>query len=299
MRGTAPDAFAAVMATGIVSVAAADHGLEAVSVPLAVLGCVGLPVLMYLTAVTWRREGWSLDDVDTAVALLTYVAACCVLVGRFDGHPVAVWILGPLAVQGWLSLIPVIARGMWRLRWTGLRERAHGAWELVSVSTSALALLCAAADVLSWSLILWVSALLAYVAMTALVAWRAVSDPTVRRGAPPDLWIVMGGAAIATLAGEHLHALLSAGPLADVVRSVTVVTWGIATAWLVPLMLVGWRRMLAWPAVFPVGMYASATYAVAGETGWSWLVPASLALTCIAVALWLATFLRFVHDQPR
>jgi len=45
-----PDAFAAVMATGIVSVAAADHGVEVVSAPLALIAVVALPVLVYLSA---------------------------------------------------------------------------------------------------------------------------------------------------------------------------------------------------------------------------------------------------------
>jgi hypothetical protein len=75
-----PDAFAAVMATGIVSVAAADHGVEVVSAPLAVIAVVALPVLAYLSAVAWKREAWMiLGDLDTGMGLLTYVAACCVL----------------------------------------------------------------------------------------------------------------------------------------------------------------------------------------------------------------------------
>ena len=41
-----PDAFAAVMATGIVSIAARDHGWDVVSSVLAVIAAVLLPVLM-------------------------------------------------------------------------------------------------------------------------------------------------------------------------------------------------------------------------------------------------------------
>jgi hypothetical protein len=74
------DAFAAVIATGIVSVAAADHGVEVVSAPLAVIAVVALPVLVYLSAVAWKREAWMiLGDLDTGMGLLTCVAACCVL----------------------------------------------------------------------------------------------------------------------------------------------------------------------------------------------------------------------------
>jgi mannose/fructose/N-acetylgalactosamine-specific phosphotransferase system component IIC len=107
-----PDAFAAVMATAIVSVAAADHGMTVVSVALAVIAVVALPVLVFVTSVVWKRDSWKLGDLDTAIGLLTYVAACCVLAARFDSHPVVVLVLGGLALQGWLCLTPFIVRGM-------------------------------------------------------------------------------------------------------------------------------------------------------------------------------------------
>jgi hypothetical protein len=289
-----PDAFAAVMATGIVSLAAADHGFDVVSWPLAALALLGLPVLMYLSAVAWRRDSWSLADLDTAVGLLTYVAACCVLVGRFSWSPAAVWILGPLALGGWASLMPAVLRGLWRLRWTGLRDRAHGGWELASVATSGLAIVFVAGGTLFWGLIFWVLALLLYLAMTALVVWRGVW-----RDVPPDHWIVMGGSAIATLAGEHVHAALYPGPIADAVRAVNIATWALATAWIVPLAVIGWRRIRDWPAVFPLGMYSAATYAVSVETGWSVLSDVSLAFLGIALAVWLLTGLRLLGGSRR
>src|SRR5262249_2532487 len=118
-----PDAFAAVMATGIVSIAAADHEFEIVSAVLAATAAIGLPVLMVLGARTWRRESWSLRDIDTAIGLLTYVAACCVLAARFDEHPWVVLVLGGMALQAWVSLLPFVIRGLWRLRWVGMRDR--------------------------------------------------------------------------------------------------------------------------------------------------------------------------------
>jgi len=74
-----PDAFAAVMATGIVSIAAADHGYRIVSQILLVIAAVALPVLVVLVAMTWRREAWEITDLDVALGLFTYVAACAVL----------------------------------------------------------------------------------------------------------------------------------------------------------------------------------------------------------------------------
>ncbi|OBK74499.1 C4-dicarboxylate ABC transporter [Mycobacterium sp. 1274761.0] len=294
-----PDGFAAVMATGIVSIAAADHGFGRLSFALAVIGVVGLAVLVVLCAGTWRRESWSLRDVDTAVGLLTYVAACCVLAARFSEYRWIVLVLGGLALQGWVSLLPFVVRGLWRLRWVGLRNHARGAWQLVSVSTSGLVIVFVAGGNVFWPFVLWPLALCCYVAVAALVGWRAAADPSARRNVPADHWILMGGTAIAALAGEHLHAALYPGPIADAVRAVTIVTWVAATVQIVPLVIVGWRAVIAWPAVFPLGMYGAATHAIAQETGWRVLPQVSLAFTWIALALWTVTLLRFGRENPR
>ncbi len=130
----------------------------------------------------------------------------------------SLWVLGGLALQGWLSLAPMVFRGMRKLGWTGLRDRARGAWELASVATSGLAIVFVEARILFLALIFWVLALGVYCAMTALILWRAGYDASTRRDVPPDHWIVMGGLAIATLAGDHIHHALHPGPIADAVR---------------------------------------------------------------------------------
>jgi hypothetical protein len=71
-----PDAFASVMATGIVSIAAADHGYLAISDVLIVLAAVALPALIVAGATAWRRQSWDLTDLDVSLRLCTYVAVC-------------------------------------------------------------------------------------------------------------------------------------------------------------------------------------------------------------------------------
>ncbi|MFN3005232.1 tellurite resistance/C4-dicarboxylate transporter family protein [Mycolicibacterium wolinskyi] len=279
-----PEAFAAVMATGIVSVAAADHGLDALSVALAVLATVALPVLMCLAASRWRT--CDLRDLDTVIALFTYVAACSVLAARFAEHRWAVWLFGAMALPGWLLLMPMTVARMRRLGVAGLRNRARGTWELASVATSGLAIVAVATGTVSLAFVFWVLALCVYCVMTALIAWRALGDSEVRRDVPPDHWILMGGVAIATLAGERIHAELAPGAVADAVRAVTVCTLAVATVQIVPLARTGWRRMLDWPAVFPLGMYSAASYAVAVETGWHLLVVVSLVFFWAAFLAW-------------
>jgi len=59
--------------------------------------------------------------------------------------------------------------------------------------------------------------------------------------------------------------------------------------WIPVLVYVALRRSvgLGWPAVFPLGMYSSATYAMAVETGWRWFVTISLTFFWIAFGAWL------------
>jgi len=57
------------MATGIVSIAALDHGFRVVSDVLIVLAAGALPVLIAAAATAWRRESWNLNDLDVAIRL--------------------------------------------------------------------------------------------------------------------------------------------------------------------------------------------------------------------------------------
>jgi tellurite resistance protein TehA-like permease len=290
-----PDTFAAVMATGIVSIAAVDHGFRVISDVLIVLAAVALPVMIVAAAIAWRRESWSLNELDVPLRLCTYIAACAVVAARLAEHRIVLWVLAGMALQGWLSLAPIVARRLWRYRGAGLRDRARGGWELASVATSAVAILMADLKIVFLAVLFWAIAIGVYVLMTGLVVRRAMQDSSAPDLVQPDIWILMGGAAIATLAGDHIHkaGLQSVWP-------VTVATWCVATAW-IPLLI--WatlqrlrrRRGLApgvwWAAVFPLGMYSSATYATAVETGWRWLTTVSLVFFWIAFAAWTVTAL--------
>jgi tellurite resistance protein TehA-like permease len=296
-----PDVFAAVMATGIVSIAAADHGFSVISEVLIVVAAVTLPVLMVMAARAWR--GFDMRDPNVALPLFSYIAACAVVGARLADHRIVLWVLAGMALQGWLSLMPLGIRSMWRHRWTGLRDRARGGWELPAVATSGLAIVSAELDVLFWAVVFWALGICVYLMMTGLVFWRVHHDASSPELVQPDIWILMGGIAIATLAGDHLHHILIPGPIADGVRAVTIGTWIVATAWIPVLVYVALRRSvgLGWPAVFPLGMYSSATYAMAVETGWRWFVAISLTFFWIASAAWLIvsvlSLLRFRRAQ--
>jgi Voltage-dependent anion channel len=155
-----------------------------------------MPLLIVLMARYWRA--FDVRDHTVALPLFTYVAACAVLAARFAEHRLALWAGAAMALQGWLSLISLTIRSMWRHRRTGLRDNARGGWELATVATSGLAIVAADLAIVFWAVAFWTLGIVIYLFMTPLIARRA--DFT-----QPDSWILMGGAAIATLAGDRLY----------------------------------------------------------------------------------------------
>ncbi len=299
-----PDVFAAVMATGILSIAARDHHYRAISDTLGILATIALLVLVLLVLVTKSIARWDLRDPDVTLGLFTFVAACAVIDSRLSSN---VWVLrglGAVALTSWLALTALSARNMLARRWARLRDHAHGAWILASVGTSGLAIVIArvAADTghrwwLAIVVPVWVAAICLYGLMAWLILWRAVNERQGRDGFEPDTWILMGGLAIATLAGDDIHALAPA-PLAGPVLAVTVVTWVAATLWIPPLIYFGLRRIrrrptmlrfagVWWALVFPLGMYSAASYAMVAQIHQNALLTVSLVFFWDALAAWL------------
>jgi hypothetical protein len=134
-----PDGFAIVMATGIVSIAAADHDYPRITTGLLIFAVGAFAVLM-MAAVVGRCAFGDPRDGDVTVRLFTFVAACAVLATRLGWRTPIGWILAAAAVITWLPLAVLTARNMWHGRRI-LRERAQGAWELASVATSGLVIL--------------------------------------------------------------------------------------------------------------------------------------------------------------
>lgn len=245
-----------------------------------------------------------MTDPDVTLRLVTFVAACAVIDTRLPSNVWVSRLLGAVALSSWLVLIMLSARNMLARHWTVLRNHAHGAWELASVGTSGLAIVIARAAYhtghrwwLAVAVSAWVAALCIYGMMTWLILWRAVNERQDRDGFEPDTWILMGGLAIATLAGDTIHTLAPAW-LAAPVLVVTVMTWVTATLWIPPLIYFGLHRIrqgpdllhfagLWWAFVFSLGMYSAASYAMAVQIGQRGLVTDSLVFFWDALAAWL------------
>jgi tellurite resistance protein TehA-like permease len=299
-----PDVFAAVMATGILSIGARAHGYRWVSDTLGVLATVALLVLVALVLLTRAFASWDRSDPDVTLQLFTFVAACAVIDSRLSSHLWVLRVLGAVALSSWLVLAALSARNMLAHSRIALRDHAHGAWELASVGTSGLAIVMARLAPhtghrwwLAVALLMWVAAICVYGLMTWLILWRAVSERQDRNGFEPDSWILMGGLAIATLAGDDIHAQ-APDWLAGPVRTVTVVTWVAASLWIPPMIYFGLHLIrrrpdvlrfagVWWALVFPLGMFSAATSAMATEIGRPSLITVSLVFFWDALAAWL------------
>ncbi len=299
-----PDVFAAVMATGILSIVARDHHYRVISDGLGALATAALLALVSLIIVNRTTASWDLRDPDVTLRLFTFVAACAVIGSRLSPH---VWVLrglGAVALACWLVLIALSARNMLGRRWTALRDHARGAWELASVGTSGLAIVMSQLARhtghrwwLTIALPVWAAAICIYGLMTWLILWRAVAQRQDRAGFEPDSWILMGALAIATLAGDDIHAVAPAR-LAGPLLAATVLTWVAATLWIPPLIHLGLRRIsrgpdmlrfagVWWALVFPLGMYSAASYVMAAELDQAALLSVSLVFFWDALAAWL------------
>ena len=139
-----PDAFAVVMATGIVAIAGYDHGYWRLGIALSVLAVVtfGALAVHLLRRVATRppRIMALARDPGVPLRMFAFVAACAVLGVRFNDHLAAVWLLGGLAFVAWLGLVPLALVAAGSTPGIELREQARGGWLLPSVAAAGLAM---------------------------------------------------------------------------------------------------------------------------------------------------------------
>jgi tellurite resistance protein TehA-like permease len=148
---------------------------------------------------------------------------------------------------------------------------------LAAVGTESLALTAAHLSragvpvLLGVALACWALGLAAY----AVIAVPVVRRITAARGSPevlgPDVWVLMGALAIATLSGSSVVTASGASGalpwVPGVLAPALVGLWALATAW-VPVLVAGEVRRarrvppryerVRWATVFPVGMYSAA-----------------------------------------
>jgi tellurite resistance protein TehA-like permease len=318
---SSPDVFAVVMATGVVSMAAARHHYRWISLGLQVIAgaafvLLGLGVAVRVLAHPATVYQWTRVP-DVALRMFTFVAACTVLAARWSTSPPWQWLLTGLALGGWLILAALAGIDLHTRRPEQLRDHAHGAWLLPSVATQGLVISATGVGVrhhLAALVILaaaaWMLGLVIYVVVTGLLVWQALGRPVTPETITPDSWILMGSLAITALAASHLLGaarLLHAPPGTLIAASTAALgSWILACLWIPALLyaemwradhLTGSLRYQGawWSAVFPIGMYSLASSHIASTVGIPALQTVSLIFFWNALVLWTLVATGLVH----
>ncbi len=301
-RALPEGAFAAVMATAIVSLASDDQ-LPVLSDVLLGIATAALVVLAPLAVVRPRvrgsRAGWW--DAVTFVAAVGAVGAGFAARGESDvAHALEL-----LAVAAWL---PTVLRPVPWTRAGGRRQgdEASGRRLLAIVAMQSAVISAAALDrsaassALAWAVTLvWAVALVAQVPLARPIA-RGLLIRRQRGRFRADDWILMGVLAISALAAS---ALLDAPdvPLREGVGLVGLVAWVGACLWIPLLALIdvacavgrrpGAPDALRWSMVFPLGMFAASAQSLGRAAGHPVIHRVGLDATWIALAAWAAVAL--------
>ncbi len=330
-----PASFAFVMATGIVSAALMDAGWPVAARILLWTAVVGL------VALTLGLLGRLLVHTDDAVAdfrnphkgfgYLTMVAAINVVgIGFHPAAPAATWILAGISIPLWLFLAYGVPLSMMLRTEIGetLRPRllpVDGTWFLWVVSTQSLSMAAASLATGGSSVRLlsdaavafWGVGIMLYFTLTTLVMLRLLTGGENLGGIVPTNWIFMGATAITVLAGSMILHLPSAVPVVAMagptVGGISYLLWAFGLWWVPLLVAFGfWRHAVRreplryttalWSIVFPLGMFAVATYRFGTENHMPLVAWVGNVTTWAAAAAWLAvacgmavTFIRWVH----
>ncbi len=287
-----PSSGAIVMSTGIVSMGLSADGREAVSRVLAALaGAVWIILGVQLLVLACRQRRLLLEQARLPGAL-TWIAGTSVLGTRlallgWDGEAVALLGVGLLF---WLFLVPRVLAS-WRRPTAGVSFMLTVATESLAVLGAALALAYHAAWLAAGALACVGLGLAFYLFVLSAFDLRQL---LAGRG---DHWVSGGALAIAALAcawaAEVASRVAPLRPASADLATAALGIWAAAFVWL-PALLAGElaaRRggydVRRWSTVFPVGMYAVCSFAVAQVQASSGIEDFARVWIWVALLVWV------------
>ena len=317
-----PAYFAMAMATGIVSLAADQLGLNAFA---RVLLWLNIPAYCFLwlalglrIALFPARVLADLSSHQRGPGFFTAVAATSVVGTQFvlllGNWPVAL-ALWWLALVLWFGLTCAIFVGLSvKEEKPTLAEGINGGWLLAVVAPQSVVVLGCAVGAdrilgheisLFILMSLWLCGGMLYIWMISLIFFRYMFFKFVPSDLMPPYWINMGAVAISTLAGARLALAGGDVPLVasmlPFIKGLTLMFWATATWWIPILVILGvWRHRvrgfalkydpLYWGLVFPLGMYSVCTLQLSKVLDAPFLVGLSRVFVVLALVTWLLTF---------
>lgn len=326
-----PGYFALVMATGIVSIAGHWLGWPRLARVLLAVNIPAYVVLVTLTAARGvlypRRLAADLADHARGSGYFTVVAGTCMLgnqcllIAGWRGAAEGLFAagLGLWFLVMYAFFTAVIVRGAKPT----LEQGINGAWLIATVATQSVAVLALAlgdpfglpGEVVAFgALVFFLVGCMLYLAIITLIFYRFTFLPLEVATLTPPYWISMGAVAITTLAGSSLVLARDLSPLlvelGPFLKGFTLFFWATGTWWIPLLVLLGvWRHLVRrhplrydpqyWGMVFPLGMYAAATYRLSEALPFGpleWIAHSFLAIACTA---WTATALGLARHLAR
>lgn len=324
LTNMSPANFGMVMATGIVSLAAHMLGHGIIAHALFLLNnalFVALCVLSVLRMLRHPRAFFGdMFDHGRGPGFFTTVAACAVLGSQYMVLARDMYlgqVLWAVALTLWAFLTyAVFAAFTIKREKPALDKGLSGAWLLAIVATQAIAV---ASSLLSGTLAqpvrlelnflalsMWLWGGMLYIWTMTLIFYRYTFFSFSPADLTPPYWINMGAMAISTLAGSLLvgHADDSAPYLVSLlpfIKGFTIFYWASGTWWIPMLLILSvwryiWQRYplhydpLYWGAVFPLGMYAAATFELQAVMGFAFLQPLARVFFVLACVAWAAAF---------
>lgn len=320
-----PGYFALVMATGIIAIAATQQEITWLAEILYAIAAAAYVVLLALSLVRVgffnRAFATDLTSHPKGFAFLTTVAATNVLGSAsavVHGWWDPAWVLWWASLALWVVLLySTLIAVVLRTDKPGLGDGINGTWFLLTVSTESIAVLGALllpkhpSDLLAFvCLAMFLLGIVLYLIVMTMVFLRWTFQPLEPTEADPPAWIAAGAVAITVLAGSNLLGATAVSPrltrLSPVLEGFVTLAWATATFWFPLMIAIGvWRHVIRrmpiryhpsyWALVFPLGMYAAATFKMSSvlQLGLGdWIPEVTLG---VALTAWVATSAGFVH----
>lgn len=325
LEGLFPGYFALVMASGILSFAFNMTGWSVLAELLFGVAVAAWLVLLVLSV--WRLLCFphavriDLLNIRRVFAFFTLVVATNVVGILFHQHGYVYLAIGcwMMAFLAWSSLLYLSFSVLTFLTHPHTVNVVHGDWLTSIIGTQSLVLLGVViapslgeyADYMLVEVhLLWMLGLVLYGIFITLFCYRIFFQRFQPEDTSPLLWVIMGAAAVGTNAATgllnaevHLPFLLALHPFID---GMAMMLWAWATWWIPMLVIFGiWKHFVRryplryepalWSMVFPLGMYAVASFRLGLAAEFPPLQWISHIMMWVALAVWCLVMLGLLH----